>query len=457
MRIELRILSGARAGQTEVFDQPTILVGRQLTNDLRFDTHGDLDVSAKHAEIRERAGRFYVVDNESTNGTFVNGLPVRGDAALNDGDIIAFGRHGPTVEVRAKGDPTGKTPAIPRTGQNKIVNPDGEVIRRSTTERVAIAVREQTRGMKTMLVGSMIGLGTLAIAAYWFGHREASMQVAELTRLVSQSESTTRALREHTRKGDTSFANDLARHSDSLRSKVQTTAATGNEAQLAALKLELERTKVSQQGLAAVDFSAISAKNDNAIAFLVTQLDDTLYGGTAFAVTRGGLMVTNRHNVRSRTGARPTRLEIQFANTTIRLSARVVQISEDSTDDLALIQIEQKGEYPTVAGVSGSGDVRVGSPLVTIGFPLSLELAQQGNMVKTTLAAGPASKHIPTLLQIDSYGTHGLSGAPVFDGRGYVVGVVWGGPPNAQARVVYAVPSDRLVAFMGAQAKGIVR
>jgi S1-C subfamily serine protease len=147
---------------------------------------------------------------------------------------------------------------------------------------------------------------------------------------------------------------------------------------------------------------------------------------------------------------------VQFANTMIRLPARVVRISEDSTLDLALIQIERKGEYPTVAGISAAGNVKVGSPVVTIGFPLSLELAQQGNIVKTTLAAGPASKRIPTLLQIDSYETHGLSGAPVFDTHGDVVGVVWGGPRDAQARVVYAVPSDRLVAFLGDLAGGII-
>jgi S1-C subfamily serine protease/pSer/pThr/pTyr-binding forkhead associated (FHA) protein len=457
MRIELRILSGARAGQTEVFDQPTILIGRKPSSDLRFDTHLDLDVSAMHGEILERGGRFYVADHRSTNGTFVNGQPVKAETEIKDGDLIAFGENGPTVEVRAKGDPTGKTRAIPRTGPSKMVKPPVHS-NMSTHERVAVAVKEQTRGMKTMLVGSMIGLGALAIAAYWFGHKEASLQVAELTRLVAQTDSTTNALRIRTRARDTSFANALRRHSDSLRTKVQTTAARGDETELAALKLELEKSRATQQGLATLDFSSIPAKNDNAIAFLVSELDGTLYGGTAFAVTRSGLMVTNAHNVRSATGAAPTRLEIQFANTATRLPARVVKVSEDSTEDLALIQIVGKGgDYPTVAGVSGSGDVKVGSPLVTIGFPLSLGLAQQGNIVKTTLVAGPASKHIPTLLQVDSYGTHGSSGAPVFDIRGYVVGVVWGGPPNGEARVVYAVPSDRLVAFMGDVAPGIIR
>src|ERR1019366_7874325 len=98
--------------------------------------------------------------------------------------------------------------------------------------------REQTRGMKTMMIGSMIGLGALAIAAYWFGHREAGMEVAELTKMVAQSESTTNALRDRSRIGDTAFANGLARTFDSLRDKVQKTAASGNDAEIAALKAE---------------------------------------------------------------------------------------------------------------------------------------------------------------------------------------------------------------------------
>jgi pSer/pThr/pTyr-binding forkhead associated (FHA) protein len=468
MRIELRILSGARAGQSETFDQPTILIGRHPSSHLRFDVNEDIDVSGRHAEIRERDGRFYVVDTKSTNGLYLNGVPVQ-DTPIKDGDIIAFGKNGPTVEVRSKGESTGKTPVIPRTGQSKIIPPlaplGARPMRRtvadprsSTTERVAIAVREQTRGLKTMLIGSMIGLGTLAVAAYWFGHREASVQSAEIQRLLAQSDSTRSALQSRARVGDTSFANALTRHADSLRLRVQESATKGSEAEIAALRKELEDTRASQQGMAAIDFRSISAKNDNAIAFLVTRIDDTLYGGTAFGVTKSGLLVTNRHNVRSKTtGAMTTRLEVQYANTKLLLPAKVVKVSEDSSD-LALIQVMIPGTYPVVAGVVQSGEAAVGMPAVTIGFPKSLELPQQGDIMKTTLAAGTVSKHITgSLLQLDTWGTHGLSGAPVFDLRGQVVGVVWGGPADSQARVVYAVPSDRLVAFLGEVGKEIVR
>jgi S1-C subfamily serine protease len=321
---------------------------------------------------------------------------------------------------------------------------------------VAIAVREQTRGMKTMLVGSMIGLGTLAVAAYWFGHREAAVQVAELTKLMQQSDSAAKYLQAHTRIGDTSFANALTRQTDSLRRRVQETARRGNESEIAALKAEIEKMRVSQQGMSALDFSDIAKKNDNAIAFLMTKLDDTLYGGTAFTINKSGLMVTNRHNVRSATGAQTTLLQVQFANTKGMLPARVIKVSEDSTD-LALIQVIVPGNYPVVAGIVGSGTIPVGAPIVTMGFPKSLELAQAGDTAKTTLSAGSVSKHLPTLLQLDTWGTHGLSGAPVFNINGQVVGVVWGGPADAQAKVVYAVPSDKLVAFLGEYGKEIIR
>lgn len=456
MRIELRILSGARAGESEVFEKRTILVGRKPTNDLRFDTHGDLDVSGNHAEFREHNGRWFIIDSGSTNGTYLNGVPVRDEAPLNDGDIIAFGKNGPTVEVRAKGDPTGKTPAIPRTDSRPSVKaPPGMAPgRMSTHERVAIAVREQTRGMKTMLWGSMIGLGALAVAAYWVGAREGGKQVAEMQRILAQAESTSSILRARVAIGDTLIQQAMSRQFDSLRAKAQEAASKGNEQQIAAMKAEIERNRVMQQGLVALDYATISERNNPAVAFLVTEMDGAQFGGTAFGVTKSGLLVTNRHNVRSRTGAAATRLEVQFANTARRYTARVVKTDDDL--DLALIQIEQPGDYPVVTGLSATGDVKVGAALVTIGFPLSLELPMSGNVVTTTLAVGPVSKRIPALLQMDSYGAHGLSGAPVFDTRGLVVGVVYGGPAE-NPQIIYAVPSDRIAAFIGEAGKAIIR
>jgi S1-C subfamily serine protease len=456
MRIELRILSGARAGETEVFEKGAILVGRLPTSDLRFDTHGDLDVSGNHAEIREESGRWFVIDQGSTNGTYVNSLAIRGRAPIKDGDVIGFGKNGPTVEVRAKGDATGKTPAIPRTGARPSAKANVPT-RQSTQERVAVAVREQTRGIKTMLIGSMIGLGGLALVAYWIGTREGHKQVTEMQRVLAQAESVSSQLREQVRVGDTLLAQRLTRQFDSLRAKAEAAASNGNEQQIAAMKAELEQSRVRQQGLMAMDRPSIFRANDPAVAFLVSDMDGDRFGGTAFGVTKSGLLVTNRHNVRSTaTGAATTRLEVQFANTSVRYPAHVVKVQEGDEPDLALIQIDRPGTYPVVAGISAKGDVQVGAAIMTIGFPLSLSTPMDGNKVNTTLQPGTASKRISTLLQIDAFGAHGMSGAPVFDSRGLVVGVVYGGPKDSP-QIIYAVPSDRLVAFLGDAGKDIVR
>ncbi len=49
-------------------------------------------VSSRHARIVERGGRVWVEDLGSTNGTLLNGRPVRRAAALRAGDRLQLGR-----------------------------------------------------------------------------------------------------------------------------------------------------------------------------------------------------------------------------------------------------------------------------------------------------------------------------------------------------------------------------
>jgi len=50
----------------------------------------DPNVSRRHAEVRRRGADVVVVDLQSTNGTRVNGAPVR-ERVLEDGDEILVG------------------------------------------------------------------------------------------------------------------------------------------------------------------------------------------------------------------------------------------------------------------------------------------------------------------------------------------------------------------------------
>ena len=101
MGIELRILTGARAGQTEWFDKDVIAIGRHPTSDFLLDVKKDLDVSRRHGEIRQVGAGYRLYDKDSTNGTFVNDEQVApgGNRDLRSGDKVRFGAQGPTVAV----------------------------------------------------------------------------------------------------------------------------------------------------------------------------------------------------------------------------------------------------------------------------------------------------------------------------------------------------------------------
>lgn len=74
--------------QNQVFplNRDVILIGRRLTNHLVID---DRRVSRMHAQIRLVNKQYFVVDMNSTGGTFVNGTKVM-QAILYPGDQISL-------------------------------------------------------------------------------------------------------------------------------------------------------------------------------------------------------------------------------------------------------------------------------------------------------------------------------------------------------------------------------
>jgi pSer/pThr/pTyr-binding forkhead associated (FHA) protein len=65
-----------------------IHIGRGLSADLRLD---ESSVSRRHAILVPRVSGARVLDDRSSNGTFVNGRRVQ-QADLSDGDVIVVGR-----------------------------------------------------------------------------------------------------------------------------------------------------------------------------------------------------------------------------------------------------------------------------------------------------------------------------------------------------------------------------
>ena len=63
-------------------------IGRGLAADLRLD---DDSVSRRHAILLDRTSGVRILDDRSSNGTFVNGRRTM-EAELRDGDVLVLGR-----------------------------------------------------------------------------------------------------------------------------------------------------------------------------------------------------------------------------------------------------------------------------------------------------------------------------------------------------------------------------
>ena len=74
---------------------PIVNVGRAEYNDVVVP---DASVSSAHAKIQLREGIWVVVDLDSTNGTFLDGDRVFGEAPIAPGALIRFGEVGVVFE-----------------------------------------------------------------------------------------------------------------------------------------------------------------------------------------------------------------------------------------------------------------------------------------------------------------------------------------------------------------------
>ncbi|MDQ6828016.1 MAG: trypsin-like peptidase domain-containing protein [Gemmatimonadota bacterium] len=460
MTIELRVLSGARNGQHDRFAKSVITLGRHPLCDFRFDPTEDLDVSARHAELRLTGGRVSVRDTGSTNGTWVNGARVSRERDIASGDVISLGEMGPRVEVRitAEGEaPTIRSPAAMPATAISASDPNPTKPRparpsRSTTMRLIAVMGERVERMQ-MLLGATFALLVVGIAAaYWLGGRGTRARDAQLGDFTRRIDSLQASYSTNVTKlsgrvvGLDSSLLGAQRELQTLRAE----AASARGGQPGArsverIKTDVDRAVTKQRAMLGVDHSATFERNGPAVVLLAVELPGKgPFTGTGFAVTTDGTIVTSKHLVQNAGGERASKIVILFGNTHTWVPAHVVRVSDSS--DVALIKADSPGPFPVVEGIATSDTPRVGSPVSVIGFPLGVELpmdnAGTAFTARSTLAAGMVSKALPELLQIDSFAAEGSSGSPVFDATGRVVGVVYGGARESSGRIVFAVPAS---------------
>jgi len=82
------VRGGALKGQRLGVKTPVVNIGRADYNDLVLP---DESVSTTHAKLQRREGVWVLVDLDSTNGTFIDGDQIKGEAPLAPGATVRFG------------------------------------------------------------------------------------------------------------------------------------------------------------------------------------------------------------------------------------------------------------------------------------------------------------------------------------------------------------------------------
>lgn len=473
MSVEFRITRGARAGASERFEKSVVSIGRHPMNDLRFDTNKDIDVSGRHAELRSVGGRHVLHDIGSTNGTFVNGERVIAEQEVRDGDLLTFGADGPQatfhviVAEAVKETPVtrGNRPqaAAPVAAPAAAPRPRAAAAKLNTEVRIAHAVQQQTGKLKQIVLALvafvLVGGGGVAYVTVR-ANTEARKQVSTL---LAMNDSLARSLEQ--RLAQTGVAGDAlaAARTETARLTSELRARQESGGDVSTLSARMRTAQARTASIAGTDYPAIAAANKSAVVFIVVLMPDgTKSSGTGFNILPSGLVVTNRHVVQSADGTRAQQVGVIFEGRRGEWhEARIDYVS--TSDELALLRINDAGQYPIVTGIAGGSEsVQMGSPIAILGFPLGTGTAGNDGDINTlrpvaTMNVGTVSKTLADNIQLDVFAAQGSSGSPVLDARGLVIGVLYGAARESNGRIVYSVPSARLAAQLPADAAGVIR
>jgi len=106
------VRGGALKGQRLSVKTPVVNIGRADYNDLVLP---DESVSTSHAKLQRREGVWVLVDLDSTNGTFIDGDQIKGDAPLAPGATVRFG------DISLVFEPTDDAAAVGKGGGTRVM------------------------------------------------------------------------------------------------------------------------------------------------------------------------------------------------------------------------------------------------------------------------------------------------------------------------------------------------
>jgi len=144
--------------------------------------------------------------------------------------------------------------------------------------------------------------------------------------------------------------------------------------------------------------------------------------GTAFLLSRSGLVATNWHVV-----AEGKNFSVAFPGWANATSAEVV--IKDVVNDLAILRITDSTKLAATCPelpfqLASFGTVKLGERVTTIGYPLTSMLGSSPKFAEGVVSSKSGFQDDPRSLQISAQVQPGSSGSPLFDIDGNVVGIV---------------------------------
>ena len=111
MKLLLNIQSGSLTGNRFELTEGFLTVGRSENCSIKFDPLQERIASKQHCFIEAKPDGFYLIDNQSTNGTLLNGQRIE-TAKLNSGDTIQFGKGGIEANIFIETEPQSSQPTV---------------------------------------------------------------------------------------------------------------------------------------------------------------------------------------------------------------------------------------------------------------------------------------------------------------------------------------------------------
>jgi len=141
MKMSIVVLSaGKAAGQSIPIPAAQFTIGRDPQCNLR---PGSAMISKRHCALLMKSNQAFLRDFDSSNGTFLNNQPVKGEVPLNDGDIFKVGPLEFKVVLEGTTAPSKPTPP-PQPKKSSFMDDDAAAMLLNIDDEEGVSISTET-------------------------------------------------------------------------------------------------------------------------------------------------------------------------------------------------------------------------------------------------------------------------------------------------------------------------